>query len=574
MRVRDAYQPGLVVRGCDYLICAGIGTLIVCTPLAFGTVRLWAISLMEALVFFLALVWMSKLVILEWQRARRDHPASETIVHGVRKILLPLWLFVVFGGVQLVPLPPGLLSYLSPATHELYTRSLPGWPEQIPYVEWLASEEASNGADSAGQARDSARGETPLPISVAPSMTYATLLTFLAYATLFSLILCYPIANSEGRDQGGRILSFLLITIVISGFLVATIGIVQRYWWNGKILWVLVPSDWDGPRPDIIPRASGPFVNSDHFANYLALIWPLALCGVWKAEAFVVQRWVRCWRLFCVAALLTIGVGVLLSVSRGGWLGVIGGSAVCWYMLSHHHSSHVQKPQRLRSVPRWLVPVGGVLAFFLVLAMIGSEARRQITLRIERTVGQQSGLHDRVAVWQDSLRMVTDFPVVGVGLGAWSELFPRYQRPPWNSVPWREAHNDYVQCLTEAGIIGTVLLGWFFVSVGVHLLRGLRTRSTIRTPAVIGVTAALGVMSFHAGFDFVLQIPANALLFTILLAIGLRFAKRATEEEARLQVPYVRMPLVAAGGFVSALLCVLAFSQPPYAGIRDINEIR
>ena len=51
--------------------------------------------------------------------------------------------------------------------------------------------------------------------------------------------------------------------------LVALLGIVQRFAGNGKILWHFVPYDWDGAASSVIERASGPFVNPDHFANYL-----------------------------------------------------------------------------------------------------------------------------------------------------------------------------------------------------------------------------------------------------------------------------------------------------------------
>src|SRR5438128_7359919 len=44
-------------------------------------------------------------------------------------------------------------------------------------------------------------------------------------------------------------------------------------------------------------------------------------------------------------------------------------------------------------------------------------------------------------------------------------------------------------------------------------------------PLMAGILAALGVMAFHEWFDFNLKIPANAFLFTVLFALGLRMAK-------------------------------------------------
>jgi O-antigen ligase/tetratricopeptide (TPR) repeat protein len=538
---------------------------------------------MEATIFVLALVWMSKLLVLTRQKPRHDQCVHVSTARRMGTIMLPLWLFVGFGGLQLVPLPPLWLSQFSPATYDLYTHSLPGWPERVPYLEWLTKEKKESVADET-EYTAKARVTLPLtnaevvdsrlPLSVAPTLTYSVWLRLLAYAVLFSLIVLYPVATCEVGDHTWRLLRFLLITVIMSGLVVATLGIVQRYTWNGKILWFFVPEAWEGARPDIVPRASGPFINSDHFANYLALIWPLALGGLWRAESFVSSnKWLPCLRIFCVAALLVIGMGVLLSLSRGGWIGVIGGSFACWYLLCRFQRPRPRTSQQTRFAPRWLVLLGGVLVLLMMLAVIGEEARSQINRRVEKTVGEQRGLHDRLAVWQDSARIVMDFPLVGVGLGAWPEVYPRYQHQPWNPVPWREAHNDYVQCLAETGVIGTVLLLWFFGGVSVRLLFGLRKLAPLQVPPMVGIIIALAVMVFHAGFDFVLQIPANALLFTVLLGIGLRLTAESSQKEPRPQPTYLRVSLTAMGGVTAVVLCVLAITQPPYEGIRNADEI-
>ena len=40
------------------------------------------------------------------------------------------------------------------------------------------------------------------------------------------------------------------MTVLFTGALVAAIGFVQQFSWNGKILWSFVPYDWGVPRPD------------------------------------------------------------------------------------------------------------------------------------------------------------------------------------------------------------------------------------------------------------------------------------------------------------------------------------
>src|SRR3989337_1700449 len=107
------------VSACDRLIRWGILLLIFFTPLAYGSVQPWAFSLTEAVVFLLVIIWTGKLLF----SSRLD-----TFVPS--PFLLPLTLFIGLVCFQLLPLPPPLLRLLSPSTHELYSRSLPGWPER------------------------------------------------------------------------------------------------------------------------------------------------------------------------------------------------------------------------------------------------------------------------------------------------------------------------------------------------------------------------------------------------------------------------------------------------------------
>jgi tetratricopeptide (TPR) repeat protein len=126
--------------------------------------------------------------------------------------------------------------------------------------------------------------------------------------------------------------------------------------------------------------------------------------------------------------------------------------------------------------------------------------------------------------------MIHDFPLWGVGLGAWASVFPHYQRPLWSGVYFREAHNDYVELAAETGVVGFVLLTWFFVLVAVQLRRGFQVVSARVRPVFIALVCAVGVMAVHEVVDFNLQIPANAVLFTVLIGVALRMA--AWEERA------------------------------------------
>ncbi len=123
---------------CDRIVTGGILFLILFTPIAFGSVHPWAFSIMEAVIFLLVIVWMGKLL-LGVRRQELGVRSSGPFMPPLLRLApyaLPLTLFLALVVVQLLPLPPSLLRFLSPSTYRLYATTFPGWPEQAPYWEW------------------------------------------------------------------------------------------------------------------------------------------------------------------------------------------------------------------------------------------------------------------------------------------------------------------------------------------------------------------------------------------------------------------------------------------------------
>ena len=122
----------------DRISVATICFLIFFTPLAFGSVHPWAFSLLEVAVFFLVILWMAKVIITPLASRLTPHPSRFT------PYVLPPALFLVLVLFQMTPLPASFLAALSPATHELCRKSLPGWPSEIPYGEIVGGEAQGN----------------------------------------------------------------------------------------------------------------------------------------------------------------------------------------------------------------------------------------------------------------------------------------------------------------------------------------------------------------------------------------------------------------------------------------------
>jgi len=595
-------------RVCDSLVTGGVLFLIPFTPLAFGAVHPWAYSLLEVVIFLLVLVWLGRLF-LETRAQKTVEQGERGADRSLARLLLPLALFLVFVLLQLLPLPPAFLRVLSPATYEVYVHSLPGWPERMPYeslasIASVASIESGESGESVASEERSLLPSTPnselrtpnsssglwRSLSIAPQLTSTDLLKFVAYASLFLVVLCYPFGSSRNDQRPAvsgqprseeRFFRVVLLTILCSGLLVATLGVVQRFTWNGKVLWFFIPYDWEARGPILTPRASGPFVSYIHFANYLSLIFPLALVGVLSGNVLGRCKSSRAGspiesgteRLLCGVTAFTLAVGILLSLSRGGWIGAgLGAGILLALLLSavpERRPAVLRQPQGLSLR---LVLAGGLFLLVLVLFFVGPAGRSQVDSRLEQTVIQEGSLPARMAVWQESAGMIRDFPLFGVGLGAWPELFPRYRQPPWSRLFFDEAHNDYLELLAETGLLGFGLLARFFWRAGRRLYQGLWTVSPHVFPVFAALMAALGAMAFHEFFDFNLQIPANALLFTLLLALALRLTRSGDPSFKFQGQSRLRIPVLLSGGVVVATLCVLALKQERLPYPYDVEE--
>lgn len=195
------------------------------------------------------------------------------------------------------------------------------------------------------------------------------------------------------------------------------------------------------------------------------------------------------WKLFLVAALGLFLAGVVASVSRGGFVGLV---ALGGYVL-------VTGPRRK------------AVAILAILAAVGFMLFAPPTFwkevrSIENADKQGDTGEERLYYWGIAWRMYLDHPVAGVGSYNFGVRAPEYQDFGAHSKRahmWgRVAHSLYFTLLAEQGTIGAVLflaiLTW---SVRAHLR--IRRAGKGNSEDVTTVSAALlssGIMAGMVGF--------------------------------------------------------------------------
>jgi O-antigen ligase len=148
---------------------------------------------------------------------------------------------------------------------------------------------------------------------------------------------------------------------------------------------------------------------------------------------------------------------------------------------------------------------------------------RLSTLRSPDKIG-----HERLAVYRDTIQVIKDFPLLGTGLGTFEDIYPGYETTKSRYI-FDQTHNDYLGLLSDTGFLGGLfILGEILAVLIVIVRRWTKRRNTFTTGITLGGITGIIAMLFHGIVDFNMHIPANAMLFFIILALSLAVVEMKT----------------------------------------------
>lgn len=385
---------------------------------------------------------------------------------------------LLFALFQLLPLPSAMVEFFSPAAHKIVSRFMPG-----PHPELL-------------------------PLSVYPSDTVRGILQCMLYAVVFlttRMLLFYD--GRKKNDWGdwnpenykylnlaclvavlsllfhslydfnlhiasnGIYFAFLLALasgvsektydreffrkavrfVFVFGFTIAAFALVQKLFYNGKIYWAGMPA----------PQPMGPFYNYDHYAGFMQLCTAIAIgmLATTTGTAFIPR--------FVMVTLMVSTI--FLSTSRGGIMSFVLSQIVFFFFI-------------FRAVGRSRIgqTIAAVLALFLftgvVVVWLGPQEflNRFHLLSIQNILGMEGPINPRLLFYQDTLQVVKDFPFFGTGFNTFATNFSQYRTFDYTPNFLRYTHNDYLQLLSEMGVVGLVFLGMFLALFVSYIKRAVK----------------------------------------------------------------------------------------------------
>ncbi|HTG11828.1 MAG TPA: O-antigen ligase family protein, partial [Candidatus Eisenbacteria bacterium] len=354
--------------------------------------------------------------------------------------------------------------------------------------------------------------------TLAPSHTTSALLVFLTYAGAYVLV----IQLIRTRPQLDR----LVTTLLILGGLLAFLGLLD---YLARDVWLLWWRNTAGTG-----RLSGTFANPDHFGAWLTMLIFLGIGALLarRGSAAGTSSFRQLLRspakreeavrgYLPAIALVTMAVALIFTLSRGA---VVSALVSLLMVLALFRA--------LSRIRRSLAMVGALL-----IATVGYAAWIGFQPFLERV--WHADYTGRWVQTLSSLPMLRSFPLLGVGLGTYQDIYLRYQPAVLNPgrVYYTYAHNDLLQVVLELGVLGTVLiLGLFWRTIqdllSAHLLgraacpvgggeaEGARRNDPFSVGLAVGALGGVLALLVHSLFDFAARIPANGVLAATCLGIA------------------------------------------------------
>jgi putative inorganic carbon (hco3(-)) transporter len=354
---------------------------------------------------------------------------------------------------------------------------------------------------------------SPKPISVLndlgwtqysydPNATVEHLLKTATYIGLF--ILTIALVNTEKR------IKTVLKVFFFCGVFQAGYGALMTLTGIEHIFWIA--------KEHYIGRATGTFVNRNHFANYLSMC---AAAGTALLLIDLSRKKVKGWKNMFVSllnfmmsrkmlfriGLALIVVGIVLSRSRMGntafFISLVSAGFI-WMVLTRRVSRNaIILLTSLIVIDLWVV--GNWFGF------------EEVQARIQNT---SASTETRDEVVRDTLVYIKDNPILGTGGGSYYSVYSYYKSPDVNGY-YNYTHNDYLQFISEYGIVGTSFIALFvlaslFTAIMSLIKRKSSTMQAVGFTSIMVITALL----LHSLVDFNLQIMANAASATILLTLA------------------------------------------------------
>ena len=331
------------------------------------------------------------------------------------------------------------------------------------------------------------------------------LVQFTSSALIFTLII-----NSF---KGDELVRKIPKALVISMMVVTIIGLVQYYFPDNYLI------------QNIFAQAAKPsstFGNKNMASHFVVMVLPLSIVLLLSAKnSLVIARY---------SAAIILGFWYLMNAAaRQAWVAMAVELTVLlvFILLDSYKNKEQSFVKSDNQIKNKLIATVGIALSLIFVANIGTEGsfhRGSNKLEFVKKIDVE-GVSSRFPAWVNTVEMIKEHPITGVGVGQWPESYPLYYDRKMKDTFFDERvhlgrlHNDYLEILADFGLVGYVLLLWLVYLVVARVWRVLINTSHKNRLLVLGLSLGLIGFSVIALVSFPVRVYLPAFLVLVYFAI-------------------------------------------------------
>jgi putative inorganic carbon (HCO3(-)) transporter len=256
-------------------------------------------------------------------------------------------------------------------------------------------------------------------------------------------------------------------------------------------------------------RLTSLFIFPNSFSAFIVLTLPVIFGAIFLKKFNLFYK---------ILFFIIFGSGIFCLIStysRAGWIGFAVTAVLMVYMLGRKK--------------RFIIISLFVLAVIITSLLLFSH-KETLNSYIFHNYSDKS----RQFILVKSLRILSEHPFTGIGIGNFHYVYPLYILPGEENLPeevsrpWH-AHNLFLNMAVEMGIPGLIAFLWFILSIFRHIYRSIEIEYK---EILYGIIAGLTGFLIFNQIDFVMGDIKSGLYFFIILAFGAGLSMKRNEHNS------------------------------------------
>ncbi len=336
-------------------------------------------------------------------------------------------------------------------------------------------------------------------------MALLMLAQFTSYVLIFFLII--NIFNTQ------KVVTSLLKTIILSMTLVSIIGLFQYYFPNIEIIQNLFMQT---------AKPGATFANKNMASHFMVMTLPLALVFMISSK--------RKMSVFIYSLCLFIGSWFLIyTVARQAYVAfAVEFIVLVIFILIDYYKN--RQLSLLSTIGNKSIKILALSSVVISLALVSNLTNKgwnfDNSVKIDQIKSiNVKGSSGRLPGWINTLEIIKDNTIFGVGIGQWQFIYPRYYDVSAKDIIFNERvklkrlHNDYLEMFTNVGLIGYLFLIWLLFLITKYCLSLLIDTQNKYRYQILGIGMGLIGFSVVAFFSFPIRVYLPAFLVLVYFAI-------------------------------------------------------